>query len=294
MFEMVNLTIDNQKVSVPEGTTILNAAKEVGIDIPTLCYFKGFDPEGSCRMCLVEVVGARRLETACSTPVGEGMVVYTNNAVVRKARRFVLKMLFSDHTFDCFTCYKFGTCRFVDLNGNCIEYDEVKSFGQSLEKGQPIDDSSPFYTYDPNKCILCNRCVKVCEHLQCNHVLAKCDRGYETNINPVFDMLRGDKNSNCVNCGNCIAECPTGALAPKKFMPLPYTDTVETICPYCGVGCTLKLKVRDNKITDVMSVPGNVNNNLLCVKGRFAHDFVASEDRLKTPLIRKNGVLEEG
>ena len=290
---MVNLTIDNQKVSVPEGTTILNAAKEVGIDIPTLCYFKGFDPEGSCRMCLVEVVGARRLETACSTPVGEGMVVYTNNAVVRKARRFVLKMLFSDHTFDCFTCYKFGTCRFVDLNGNCIEYDEVKSFGQSLEKGQPIDDSSPFYTYDPNKCILCNRCVKVCEHLQCNHVLAKCDRGYETNINPVFDMLRGDKNSNCVNCGNCIAECPTGALAPKKFMPLPYTDTVETICPYCGVGCTLKLKVRDNKITDVMSVPGNVNNNLLCVKGRFAHDFVASEDRLKTPLIRKNGVLEE-
>ncbi|MEG0681739.1 MAG: formate dehydrogenase subunit alpha [Eubacterium sp.] len=290
---MINLNIDGKNVTVQEGTTLLNAAKQIDIDIPTLCYFKDFAPEGSCRMCLVEVEGAKQLQTACSTPASEGMVVHTNNDAVRKARRFVLKMLFSDHTFDCFTCYKYGSCKFVEYNGNCIEYDEVKTFGEKLVKNRPIDDSNPFYTYDPNKCILCNRCIKVCEHLQCNHVLAKCDRGFETSINPVFNMKRGDMKTNCVSCGNCIAECPTGALAPKKFMPLSYTDTVETICPYCGVGCTLKLKIHDNRITDVMSVNGNVNDNLLCVKGRFAYDFVGSKDRLTTPLIRKKGILEK-
>lgn len=289
---MINLTIDGQSVCASPGMTILQAAKTANIEIPTLCYFKDFSPEGSCRMCLVEVVGARRLETACSTPVAEGMVVYTNNAAVRRARRFVLKMLFSEHKFDCLTCYRFDTCKFVEYNGNCIEYDEEKSFGQTFEKNAPIDDSNPFYTYDPNKCILCNRCIKVCEHLQCNHVLSRSERGYETAIGPVFNMLRGDKRTHCVSCGNCIAECPTGALAPKKYVPLPSTKTVETICPYCGVGCTLKLKVYDNKITDIMSVPGHVNDNLLCVKGRFAYDFVGSPDRLKTPLIRRNGQLE--
>ncbi|MEG2641690.1 MAG: 2Fe-2S iron-sulfur cluster-binding protein, partial [Eubacterium sp.] len=164
---MINLTIDGQSVCASPGMTILQAAQIANIEIPTLCYFKDFSPEGSCRMCLVEVVGARRLETACSTPVSEGMVVYTNNAAVRRARRFVLKMLFSEHKFDCLTCYRFDTCKFVEYNGNCIEYDEEKSFGQTFEKNAPIDDSNPFYTYDPNKCILCNRCIKVCEHLQC-------------------------------------------------------------------------------------------------------------------------------
>ncbi|MGD9474880.1 MAG: formate dehydrogenase subunit alpha [Eubacteriaceae bacterium] len=288
---MVNLIIDGQTVSVETGTTILKAARSVGIDIPTLCNFKDFTPEGSCRMCLVEVVGARRLETACSTPAAEGMVVYTNNAKVREARRFVLKMLMSDHTFDCMSCYKYGCCEFVDFNVNCIEYDELKEFGTERIMTKPIDDSNPFYTYDPNKCVLCNRCIKVCEHLQCNHILAQCDRGYETNINPVFEISRGD--SECVSCGNCIAVCPTGALAPKQFEPFAYTETVQTVCPYCGVGCTLNLKIKDNKITDIYSTDGNVNDNLLCVKGRFAYDFVANKDRLTTPLIRKNGKLEE-
>ena len=288
---MVNLTIDGQKVSVEPGTTILKAARSIGIDIPTLCNFKDFTPEGSCRMCLVEVVGARRLETSCSTPVAEGMVVNTNTPEVREARRFVLKMLMSDHTFDCMTCYKYGCCEFVEFNANCIEYDAVKAFGTERVMTKPIDDSNPFYTYDPNKCVLCNRCIKVCEHLQCNHILAQCDRGYETNINPVFETPRG--KSECVSCGNCIAVCPTGALAPKQFKPFAYAKTVQTVCPYCGVGCTLNLKIIDNKITDIYSIEGNVNDNLLCVKGRFAYDFVSSPDRLTTPLIRKNGVLEE-
>lgn len=288
---MVNLIIDGQNISVDSGTTILKAARSVGIDIPTLCNFKDFTPDGNCRMCLVEVVGARRMETSCSTPVAEGMVVNTNTLEVRKARRFVLKMLMSDHTFDCLTCYKYGCCEFVEFNANCIDYDAKKEFGTEMVMKKPIDTSNPFYDYDPNKCVLCNRCIKVCEHLQCNHILAQCDRGYDTSINPVFETPRG--KSECVSCGNCLAVCPTGALSPKHFKPFAYTKNVETICPYCGVGCTINLKVLDNKITDVYSTEGNVNDNLLCVKGRFAHDFVSSPDRLTTPLIRKNGVLEE-
>ncbi len=288
---MVNLTIDGQSISVESGITILKAARLLNIDIPTLCDFKDFTPEGSCRMCLVEVVGARELQTSCSTPVAEGMVVNTNNLRVRNARRFVLKMLMSNHSFDCITCYKYGVCEFVNLNANCIDYEEIKEFGSEMVMKKPIDDSNPFYTYDPNKCILCNRCIKVCEHLQCNHILAQCDRGYGMSINPVFEKPRGE--SECVSCGNCIAVCPTGALAPKHFKPFMYTKNVETICPYCGVGCTINLKVMDNKITDVYSTEGNVNDNMLCVKGRFAYDFVGSKDRLTTPLIRKNGVLEE-
>jgi len=288
---MVNLIIDGQKISVDSGTTILKAARSVGINIPTLCNFKDFTPDGNCRMCLVEVVGARRFETSCSTPVGEGMVVNTNTLEVRKARRFVLKMLLSNHSFDCVTCYKYGSCEFVKYDVNCMEYDDVKEFGTQMVMEKPIDDSNPFYTYDPNKCILCNRCIKVCEHLQCSHILAQCGRGYDTIINPVFEIPR--KESECTSCGNCVAVCPTGALSPKKFKPFAYTKNVQTICPYCGVGCTLNLKVLDNKITDVFSSEGNVNDNLLCVKGRFGYDFVSSPDRLTTPLIRKNGVLEE-
>jgi len=288
---MVNLIIDGKKVSVESGTTVLKAAASIGIEIPTLCNFKDFTPEGFCRMCLVEVVGSKELEKSCSTPVAEGMVVNTDTNGVRAARREALKALMMDHKFECITCYKYESCFFFENNASSIDFDTSKAVRKEGYAERPIDDSNPFYTYDPSMCVLCGRCIKACDHLQCNHVLAQFDREHDNMINTVADLPRG--NSDCVSCGNCIAVCPTGALAPKHFSPFSYTEHVQTICPYCGVGCTLNLKVRDNKITDVFSSDGNVNDNLLCVKGRFAYDFVGSVDRLKTPLIRKNGKLEE-
>lgn len=187
---MVNLTIDGQQVSVEPGTTILKAARSIGIDIPTLCNYKDFTRRAAVVCAWSKWSEQEDLKLPRSTPAAEGMVVNTNTAGF-EARRFVLKMLMSDHTFDCMTCYKYGCCDFVEFNANCIEYDAVKEFGTERVMTKPIDDSNLFYTYDPNKCVLCNRCIKVCEHFQCNHILAQCDRGYETNINPVFEIPRG-------------------------------------------------------------------------------------------------------
>ncbi|MEO1814991.1 MAG: formate dehydrogenase subunit alpha [Acetobacterium sp.] len=289
---MVNLTINGQNISVEPGTTILKAASSIGIEIPTLCSFKDFTPVGTCGMCVVEVAGSKEFEKACSTPVAEGMVVDTDTFAVRNERRKAMKALMVDHKFDCMACYKYEACFFVENNANLIDYDTYKAVGTEGYADRPIDDSNPFYTYDPSKCVLCGRCIKACDYLQCNHVLAAFDPEKDNIIKTVNDLPRG-KTTECVSCGNCIAVCPTGALAPKKFKPFSYAKQVQTVCPYCGVGCTLNLKVVDNKITDVFSTEGNVNDNLLCVKGRFAYDFVGSPDRLTTPLIRKDGVLQE-
>lgn len=288
---MVDLIIDGQNISVERGTTILKAASSIGIEIPTLCSFKDFTPDGTCRMCLVEVAGSKELEKACSTPVAEGMVVNTDTFVVRNERRKSLKVLMVDHKFDCMSCYKYEACFFVEQNANLIDYDPYKVEGTEGYADRPIDESNPFYTYDPSKCVLCSRCVKACDYLQCNHILAGFDPEKDNIIKTVNDLPRG--KTDCVSCGNCIAVCPTGALAPKQFKPFRYAKQVQTVCPYCGVGCTLNLKVIDNQITDVFSTEGHVNDNLLCVKGRFAYDFVGSPDRLTTPLIRKDGVLQE-
>ncbi|PKM60911.1 MAG: formate dehydrogenase subunit alpha [Firmicutes bacterium HGW-Firmicutes-4] len=288
---MVDLIIDGQNISVERGTTILKAASSIGIEIPTLCSFKDFTPDGTCRMCLVEVAGSKELEKACSTPVVEGMVVNTDTFVVRNERRKSLKVLMVDHKFDCMSCYKYEACFFVEQNANLIDYDPYKVEGTEGYADRPIDESNPFYTYDPSKCVLCSRCVKACDYLQCNHILAGFDPDKDNIIKTVNDLPRG--KTDCVSCGNCIAVCPTGALAPKQFKPFSYAKQVQTVCPYCGVGCTLNLKVIDNQITDVFSTEGHVNDNLLCVKGRFAYDFVGSPDRLTTPLIRKDGVLQE-
>jgi formate dehydrogenase major subunit len=289
---MVNLIINGQNISVEPGTTILKAASSVGIEIPTLCSFKDFTPVGTCGMCVVEVAGSKEFEKACSTPVAEGMVVDTDTFAVRNERRKAIKALMVDHKFDCMACYKYEACFFVENKANLIDYDTYKAVGTEGYADRPIDDSNPFYFYDPSKCVLCGRCIKACDYLQCNHVLAAFDPEKDNIIKTVNDLPRG-KTTECVSCGNCIAVCPTGALAPKKFKPFSYAKQVQTVCPYCGVGCTLNLKVIDNKITDVFSTEGNVNDNLLCVKGRFAYDFVGSPDRLTTPLIRKDGVLQE-
>ena len=284
------LTIDGRRVEVAEGATILEAAEKLGIEIPTLCHLKGLTGEGACRMCLVEVEGARSLQTSCSTPCSEGMIVHTRSETVVEARRFVLDLLLSNHRKDCFSCSKNGECKFQEY---CYEYGVEDTTYQGEIIKRTIDTSSPFFTYDPEQCILCRRCVRTCEMLQANNTLSVSGRGFNTHVALPFE--KNFDSYNCVSCGNCVSVCPTGALAPKSKDRFRMWDVkkVLTTCAYCGVGCQMNLLVKGDKVVGVEPADGPTNKGLLCVKGKFAFNFINHTDRLKKPLIRKNGVLEE-
>lgn len=287
---MPRLTIDNLSIEVPENTTILEAAEQLGIEIPTLCHLKDLTPEGSCRMCLVEVEGARGLMAACSAPCAEGMVVHTESERVIESHRFVLGLMLSNHRLDCFNCASNGDCRLQDY---CFKYgvEQAEYVGDMCD--EPIDDSNPLYDYDPTKCILCRRCVRTCRYIQCNGTITVAGRGFDTNVTPPMERLL--KDSNCVSCGNCVQACPTGALSlksSKKFRSWEVKKTLTT-CPHCATGCQLELLTKDGKIVAARGADGPSNEGQLCVKGRFgSFDFVHSPERLKYPLIKKNGKFE--
>lgn len=289
---MPKLTIDNNTIEVAENSTILEACEKLGINIPTLCHLKGLTPEGSCRMCLVEVEGARSLMTGCSAPCTEGMVVHTDTPAVIESRRFILDMLLSNHNTDCFNCAKNGSCRLQDYS---LEYGvEGSEFEVGKKCELPVDTSSPFFDYDPTKCILCRRCVRVCQHLECNGTISVANRGFDTNVTPPMQGLFRD--SNCVSCGNCVQACPVGALTLKSAKKYRSWEVkkVLTTCPHCATGCQMKLIVKDNKIVACESANGPANKMLLCVKGRFgSFDFIHSKERLTDPLIKRNGKFEK-
>lgn len=291
---MIELTIDGKTVTVEvkEGATIFQAAKRLGILIPNLCSHEQLPPTGACRLCLVEVEGARSLVASCSHPVSTGMNVRTNTKRVINARRMAIDLLLSDHPQDCLVCEKNGDCRLQD-------YAYQLGVRSSSFKGErhfyPIDSSNPFIERDYNKCILCGSCVAVCETIQRNNVVDFAGRGFETKIATYFD--RGLKESNCVFCGQCVNVCPVGALTEKKakFKGRSWEfSKVTTTCPYCGTGCQFDLNIKDEKIVKVTPCwEAPANQGRLCVKGKFGLDFVNREDRLKVPLIRKNGELQE-
>jgi formate dehydrogenase alpha subunit len=287
----VRLTINGMQILVEEGTTIYEAARSAGIVIPSLCYHPAISPLGSCRVCVVEVEGARNLPASCSTPVSEGMSVRTETERVRNARRGVLDLILANHPQDCMTCEKNGDCRLQDY---AYQYGIKKSSYEGAKRGYPLDDSNPFFERDHEKCILCGRCVNVCAEKTGYNVYNYGFRGFETKI--VAGLDGSQEESNCVFCGNCITLCPTGALQPKisKGKGRSYeTKEVTTVCPYCGVGCMLKLVVKDQVITGIKPAKGAANDNLLCVKGRFGLDYVQHPQRLTSPLVRKNGRLTE-
>jgi formate dehydrogenase major subunit len=289
---MLHAAIDNIMVTVEEGTTILQAAQSVGIDIPTLCHLKGLTPEGSCRMCLVELEGARGsgLVTACSTPLSEGNIVFTNTPKVIASRRFVLDLLLSNHELDCFSCTKNGECK---LQEYCYEYGLEKSSYQGERTAAPIDNSNEFFIYNPSQCILCRRCVRICAELHGVGALTVTERGFGSIVSTPFDLPLG--KSDCVSCGNCVSYCPVGALAPKSRHRFRAWETsrVSTTCAFCGVGCQMELLVKNNKIVGVNPLDSEANRGLLCVKGKFGYGFVEHSDRLKRPMIRKDGTLVE-
>lgn len=290
----VTLCIDDQEVTVAKGQTILEAAQQAGITIPTLCHLKELSPDGSCRMCTVEVEGGRKggLVTACTAHAQDQMVIHTQSEKVRSARRFILDLLLSNHKLDCFACSANGDCR---LQEYCIEYGlEATSFIGRRQLPDQQDTSNPFFDYDPEKCIMCRRCARICQMRQGRDVISTAHRGFDTKMLPCGGADWSE--SMCESCGNCVSVCPTGALSTKahKTYRKWQTEKVLTTCPHCGTGCQFYFVVKNGKIVDVEPADGPANENLLCVKGKFAsYKFVTSGDRLQTPLIKRNGRFEE-
>jgi predicted molibdopterin-dependent oxidoreductase YjgC len=288
----MKVTINGITCDAEEGQSVLQVARANGIDIPTLCDLPELTPVGACRVCLVEIEGMRNLVASCTQPVSEDMKVLTHTERILAARRFVVELIMSDHPFDCMTCEKAGDCALQNL-----AYDLGLS-GPRIEgerHNYPVDYSNPFIIRDYNKCILCQRCTRACNEIQGIEAIKQINRGFETKVATAFDSPLQD--SNCVFCGQCVQVCPVGALSEKKARGMGRAwemQKVRTTCPYCGVGCQLNLHVKGEQITKVTAVKdGSPNKGRLCVKGRFGYDFIYSEDRLTTPLIKENGTFRE-
>lgn len=284
----VTLTINGQTVTVPEGTTVLNAAASAGIDIPTFCHDTELSGVGACRICAVEIKGMRNLPASCTTTATEGMVVETESEAVVDARRTILDLILAKHPMDCMTCQKFGDCKLADY---AYRYGVKETSFVGERTSVPQDDSAAFIHRDIDKCILCGKCVRVCSEIVGRDVIDFVSRGFVTKVAPALDMGLGEKETGCVSCGSCIAVCPVGALTVKNIQGVarPWeVKKVQTTCPYCGCGCNFDLNVKDNKVVGVTSNPSSpVNGRHLCVKGRFGYEFIHSPERLTTPLIKR-------
>jgi len=284
----IQLTIDGREVVTEEGKSIFEAARKVGIRIPHLCYREDLTVTAACRLCVVEVEGARTLVASCAYPVANRMVVRTDTQRVLDARRLALEFLLSDHPYDCMTCERSGSCK---LEKYAYEYGVKRSRFEGDQHDYPIRSINPFFERDYNKCILCGRCVTVCHELQYCEAVDQVNRGFDTKVAAPFD--RSMQETPCVFCGNCVSVCPVGALSEKAghFQGREWELTkVPTICSYCGVGCTLLLNVKDNKILKVTTAMDlGMNRGWTCVKGRFGFDYVHSSDRLTDPFIKDDG-----
>ncbi|OEG00153.1 NADH dehydrogenase [Vulcanibacillus modesticaldus] len=288
----VTLTIDGKQITVPEGTTVIQAAEKLGINIPALCYDPELSLSGSCRMCVVEIEGMNNLPTSCTTVVREGMNVKTKSAAVVESRKMILELLIADHPLDCMTCQKNGNCL---LQQYAYEYDVKEISFQGIRHDYPIETDNPFIVRDMNKCINCGKCVRVCSEIQGRDVLNFAYRGFDTKITVDLDLTLAE--SDCIFCGSCVAVCPTGALLEKNMIGKGRSyevKKVKTTCSFCAVGCNFDLNVKDGKVIGVTSNPTSaVNGKHLCVKGRFGHDYIHNPNRLTTPLIKKNGEFVE-
>lgn len=286
----VPLTIDGREIIAEEGMTVFQAARRAGIEIPHLCYREDLPPTSTCRLCVVEVEGAPTLVASCAYPVAKNLVVKTQTPRVLDSRRMILEWLLSDHPYDCMTCEKSGAC---GLEKYAYAFGIRQPRFQGERRDYPVRAANPFFERDYNKCILCGRCVTVCHEVQYCEAVDQTGRGFHTKVAAPFD--RSLQDPPCVYCGNCVSVCPVGALSEKagRFQGREWELTkVPTVCSYCGVGCTLVLNVKDNRVRKVTSDPDlGINRGWTCVKGRFGFDYIHSPDRLTAPLVREGGRL---
>jgi formate dehydrogenase major subunit len=295
----VNLTIDGRQVSVPPGKTIYDAAKCAGIDIPALCHHPKLTPVGVCRMCVVDI-GGRVLAASCVRPCEEGMKVETNSPKVEKQRRMLTALLLSDHPLPC---AKERTTRDDELdqlgrrygllNGSALTSVFTQNSPNTI---RPRDDSSPVIAVDHQACILCDRCIRACDDIQVNEVIGRTGKGFATRIG--FDLDNPMGESTCVSCGECVAACPTGALTNKTIslpiVPRNEMKAIDSVCPYCGVGCATTYYARDTRIVMAVGRDGSGNDGRLCVKGRYGWDYAMHDQRLTRPLIRRAEFYPKG
>ena len=295
---MVTLTIDGQSVTVPEGTSIMRAAMEAGTQIPKLCATDMVDAFGSCRLCLIEIEGRAGTPASCTTPAMNGLVVHTQTERLKKLRKGVMELYISDHPLDCLTCAANGDCELQDMAGAVglrdVRYGYegenhvfAKADGAANDNWMPKDESNPYFTYDPSKCIVCSRCVRACEEVQGTFALTISGRGFDSRVSP--GMSESFLGSECVSCGACVQACPTATLTEKSVIEIGQPEhSVVTTCAYCGVGCTFKAEMRGEEV--VRMVPykdGKANRGHSCVKGRFAWGYTTHKERILKPMIRE-------
>ena len=282
----VSLSIDGFAVTVPEGTSVMRAAMEAGIQVPKLCAYDMVEAFGSCRLCLVEIAGRAGTPASCTTPVAEGMEVTTQSERLKRLRRNVMELYISDHPLDCLTCAANGNCELQSMAG-AVGLRQVR-YGYEGENhlGQDKDESNPYFSFDPGKCIVCSRCVRACEEVQGTFALTIDGRGFASHV--AAGMDEPFLASECVSCGACVQACPTATLMEKSVIEIGQPEhSVVTTCAYCGVGCSFKAEMRGTEV--VRMVPykeGKANRGHSCVKGRFAWGYTQHKDRILKPMVR--------
>ena len=284
--KLVTLEIDGVEISVAEGTSVIAAAVDAGVRVPKLCATDSLEAFGSCRLCLVEIEGRKGYPASCTTMVAPGMKVRTQTPKLADLRRGVMELYISDHPLDCLTCSANGNCELQDMAG-VVGLREVRYGyeGENHLKAEK-DNSNPYFSFDPSKCIVCSRCVRACEETQGTFALTIDGRGFASMVSPSENQPFME--SECVSCGACVQACPTATLMEKSVIDKGQADhSVTTTCAYCGVGCSFRAEMKGAEV--VRMVPnkeGKANHGHSCVKGRFAFGYATHPDRIKTPMIR--------
>ncbi|MBC7787345.1 MAG: formate dehydrogenase subunit alpha [Methylophilaceae bacterium] len=285
--KLITLSIDGRNVTVPDGTSIMRASIIAGITVPKLCATDSLEPFGSCRLCVVEIEGRRGYPASCTTPVAEGLKVHTQTSKLADIRRGTMELYISDHPLDCLTCATNGDCELQDMAG-AVGLREVRYGyeGENHLKAEK-DESNPYFTFDPSKCIVCSRCVRACEEMQGTFALTISGRGFESKV---ASGIENFMDSECVSCGACVQACPTATLIEKTVIDAGLPEhSVTTTCAYCGVGCSFNAEMKGEEVIRMTpNKNGGANHGHSCVKGRFAWGYATHQDRITTPMIRKS------